>query len=412
MHPEILPFITNSVLLLLLLFLSALFSGSETAFFSLNKIRVEKLKKTTPKAKQIEALKKHPDKLLSTILLGNMFANISLSSLSVYLTINFFQKANLTLSVAIITLAIIIFGELLPKTIALYNAEIISLALSGLIKTLSIIFMPISNVIIASSNCIFRFLFQKHPGKEDILTEEELKTALKASKDSGIIDEEEQDMIHYAMEFTDTEAREIMTPRTEIEAVNIHSPKQEIEKTLKEIKHSLIPVFDKTTDNIIGVLKTKDFFLYPEKPIDQLLHKPYFVPENQKIDTLLKELSERKEKIAIVIDEYGGTAGIITIEDIQEEIFGEIYDEFETAQEQITPINSRQYRISGKALVADVNYEIGLNIPEEEDTIAGFLLSLLEKIPRKGDAVVYKNLEFTIEKASARRIISVILTLK
>ncbi len=409
MPPETAHILPSILFVVLLLLLSALFSGSETAFFSLNKIRIEKLKKSTRAARKIENLKKHPNQLLSTILLGNMFTNITLSSFVTFITLKTLGTEFIPIVIIILTILVILFGEILPKTLAIYTADKFALIVSDIIGILNKLFYPFSKIVIYASNGLFKLIFKTSNVKKDILTEEELKTALESSRKEGIIDPEEEDMIHYVMEFSDTEAKEILTPRIEMKAIELNSSKTHIENFLKETKHALIPIYENTIDNIVGILKTKDFFLDKDKELKDLITAPYLIPENQRLDTLLSDFYNLKRKIAIVVDEYGGTSGMITLEDLQEEIFGEIYDEFETPQEQIVKLSDKKYKVSAKVLVSDLNYELDITLPEEEDTLAGFILSLIERFPKKGDSVKYKNIEFIIEKATAKRILYVIV---
>jgi CBS domain containing-hemolysin-like protein len=250
---------------------------------------------------------------------------------------------------------------------------------------------------------------------------QEFKTALILSKKGGHISQQEEEMISYVLEFKETDAGEILTARVDIEGIEIESSQEEAINLLKQAKHSKLPVYQESLDNIKGVIYAKDVFLNPEKNWSSFLKKPIFIPESKKIDDLLKLFLKEKANIAIVLDEYGGTEGMVTLEDVVEEIFGEIYDEFESVQEPVRKINQNSWRVYGKTPIKTVNIELGLDIPEDEDTIAGFLLSKAEKIPKAGEKFkfnIFKNsinqqkkVEFKIERATVRRIVSVIIVL-
>ena len=219
-------------------------------------------------------------------------------------------------------------------------------------------------------------------------------------------------MIHSILELSDTEASGILTPRTEVKAIDIEESPDEIYNKLINMRHSYVPVFKENRDEIVGVLRTKDYFLNREKDLKDVMRQPFFVPETKNIGDLLRELITRKEKIAVVVDEYGGFSGIVTQEDIQEEVFGEIYDEYEVPRKIITKVNDREYIIEANISIRDLNYELDLELPDEEDTLGGFILSLIERFPKEKEVILYKNLEFTVEKATKKRIIQVRLKTK
>ena len=238
-------------------------------------------------------------------------------------------------------------------------------------------------------------------------TEEELKTAILLGKKEGAISEAEEEMISYLLKFKDTSASQIMTHRTYLKALDLEDPQEEIIKILKKERHSKFPVYKESLDNISGLLYSKDVFLNPDKDWRELLREPVFVPESKKIDDILTVLIKRNERIVIVLDEYGGTAGIVTFEDIVEEIFGEIYDEYELPEELVEKIGDKTYRVFGKTPIKTINLELDVNLSEEEDTIAGFLLSRLERIPEAGEKFKFEGLEFEIGKASRKRLLSI-----
>jgi len=395
-----------------LVLLSAFFSGSETAFFSLGKVRLEKFKKKNRKALRIEALKDKPDYLLSSILLGNMFVNIALSSIVTVILINRFPEFGAILSVIVSSVIILIFGEILPKSIAIHTAERFALFSSYIMSVYSKLSRPICRLMLFISRQIFKRLFGNFQLKEDTLTEEELKEALKAGRAEGFIDLEEESMIHSVLDFADTKVSEIMTPRVDIKAVDIDSLPGDIEEEIKEIRHSYVLVFREKIDEIIGVLKTKEYFLSEDKNISLMLKQPLFIPETKRISSLLRDLTSKKEKISLVVDEYGGLSGLVTLEDIQEEIFGEIYDEYENPSEPVKRISEKEFLVSAKTAVKDLNSQMDLTLPEEEDSLGGFILSLIEHLPKEGEVVTYRDLEFVIVRATRRKIVKVLLKIK
>jgi putative hemolysin len=343
--------------------------------------------------------------------------NIGIASLSTA----FFVKTlglgpnGLLFAIILSGVLILFLGEIFPKTFAIHTAERAALIFSPVLGIFSKIFSPIIIVIERIVGHFSSFIIRKP--RIHTLSDEEFKAALLLGKKGGEISEAEEEMISYVLEFKETQASEIVTARIDIKGIDNELSQDEVVEVLRKEKHSKFPVYRDSLDNIIGVLYAKDVFLNPKKDYHQFLHEPIFIPESMGIDDILKLFSQKKERMAIVLDEYGGTEGLVTVEDIVEEIFGEIYDEFETPQEPIETIDKSHWRVYGKTPIKTVNLELDIDLPEEEDTIAGFLLSKMERIPKPQEKLKFtngdgKNIEFTIERATVRRIVSIILEIK
>jgi len=400
----------NIALLAIFILFSAFFSGSETAIFSLGNIKLRRLQERYPKAKRIKILLQRPTRLLSTIVFGNMLVNVGISSFSTAVFISIFGQEGVLFAILFSGTLILFLGEILPKTAAIYAAEKISLISSGALSFFSKIFSPITAIIEKIVNFLSSFLIRS--SRKISLSDEELKTALLLSRKAGHITEAEEEMISYVLEFKDTRASEILTARIDIQGIDIEFSQEEALKFLREAKHSKLPVYKDSLDNIEGIIYTKDVFLNPAVDYHNFLRKPLFIPESKKIDDILKIFLEKNERIAIVLDEYGGTEGLLTLEDIKEEIFGEIYDEFETPVEPIEELEKGSWRVYGKTPLKTVNLELDLDLPEEEDNVAGFILSQMEKIPRPQEKFNFGKIEFIIERATTRGIISVIIKVR
>ena len=390
-----------------LLAFSAFFSAAETALFSLSSLRLEKMKKQNRRALGVERLKENGGVLLSGILMGNMLANLAISSfLAIYIERTFGIKS-FWLIVILSSLFILVGGETIPKMVAFYQAESFSLFALPFLRFFTSLFLPFSRFVSYLSHFVFRVFFRKRMVLDDLISEEEFKVTLASLRDAGLIRPQEERMVKSVLEFNQTEAREIMTPRAEVQALDINDSWTEAERLVKESRHSYLVVFENTIDNVKGIVSAKDFFLSRESSLDKIIQEPYFVPESKKLNSLLRELQSCRIKLALVIDEYGGLAGIVTLEDILEEIFGEIYDEFEQAEEIVKEVEKGEYLVMAKIAVGELNMALGVNLPEEENTLAGLILNLIERFPKKGEIIRYGDLEFIIEKATARRIIAV-----
>ncbi|MFH1504162.1 MAG: hemolysin family protein [Candidatus Omnitrophota bacterium] len=408
----------NILIFTVLIGFSAFFSASETAIFSLSNLKLRRLYEKNPRAKIIRRLLKKPTRLLSAIVFGNIMVNIGLASLSTAIFVNTLGRKGLILSIILSGTLILFLGEIFPKTFAIYRAEKVSLSSSFALNIFSKIFAPFISGIEKIVKFFSSFIIGKP--KDSSLSGEEFKAALLLGKKDGEISAQEETMISHVLEFKDTNASEILTARIDIKGIDAKLSQEQVIDTLRRVKHSKLPVFEGSLDNIIGILYAKDVFLNQDAAYGQFLREPMFIPESQGIDDVLRLFLEKKERIAIVLDEYGGAEGLITLEDIVEEIFGEIYDEFEKIQAPMEKLETGKWRVYGKTAVKAVNLGLGLDLPEIEDTIAGFLLSEMEKIPKTGEklAVAVKGqldkakIEFTIERATARRIVSVILEKK
>lgn len=396
------------MLFILLIGLSAFFSASETALFSLSNVRLRRLQEKHSSAKKVRNLLNRPTRLLSVIVFGNMLVNISFSALSTSVFVSVFGEEGLWLAILISGLVILLLGEILPKAIAIYTSEKLALLCAPVLIFLAKIFWPIvylsERIVIWVSSRLIKS--SKHKGYSDA----ELKTALLISRKEGHISEDEEDMISHVLGFKETWVSEIVTARVDVLGIDVAWSQEQVLEFLRLRKHSKYPVYRESLDNISGVLYTKDVFLNLEEDYHKLIRNPIFVPESRRLDDLLRDFLDKDEQIAIVLDEYGGTEGIVTLEDIEEEIFGEIYDEFEVSTLMVEPLKGNGvYRVYGKTPIKTVNTELELNLPEEEATIAGFLLSQMEHIPRQGEEVPFGGMLFQIERATTKRILSVIV---
>ncbi|MDD4294536.1 MAG: hemolysin family protein [Candidatus Omnitrophica bacterium] len=401
--------LSGVVIFIIFLVLSAFFSASETALFSLGTHRLRRIKERDRRAKTVDFLLKRPTQLLSTIVFGNMLVNIGLSSISTALFVSTFGPDGLIFSILVSGILILFFGEILPKTLAIYSSEKLSLLLAPVISW----FMQAVNPIVLVIEKVVTFLSLHVASRvthKDI-GEEELKTAILLGFKDGQISRQEERMISKVLDFKDTWASEILTARVDVAAIDMKMGQDEVAGYLKEKCHSKFPVFENNIDNIIGVLYAKDVFFNQDRSYKELLREPIFIPESKRLDDLLKLFLEKKTRMAIVVDEYGGTQGIVTLEDVQEEIFGELYDEYEDKKELVEVVGKGQYRIYAKEAVKTVNMELGIKLPEDEDTLAGFILSRMEKIPKAGEKMVYEGgnekITIVIERVTKRKIISV-----
>lgn len=397
-------------LLIIFLFLSSFFSASETALMSLSKIRIRHMvEEEVEGADLIDRLVQKPGRLLGSILVGNNIVNIGASSLASYLAVGYFGDKGVLISTIVMTIFVLIFGEMTPKSLASSNSEKISLKVSKIILFITVILEPIVTILMKITNKFIEILGGKVEQKQPFITEDELKTMVHVSHEEGVLEGEEKKMIYNVFEFGDALVREAMTPRTEMIAIEANITYEEVINIFKEKQFSRLPVYQDTTDNIIGVLYIKDLVLNlgSKEPFDikTYMRLPYFTYEFKGTSELFQELRKKRIPIAIVLDEYGGTAGIITMEDLVEEIVGEIQDEYDVSENEIQVVKEDEYIVDGSMKIDLVNEMIGIHIESEEfDSIGGFILGEMRRLPKEGEKVIYNDIQFIIQTIDKHRI--------
>lgn len=386
--------ILQIVFLILLLVLSAFFSSAETALTTVNRIRLRTLAEDGDKrAARVLRITDDSGKMLSAILIGNNIVNLSASSIATSLAIKLWGSVGAGIATGILTLLILIFGEISPKTLATIYSEKISLMYSGTIELLMKILTPII-FIINKLSLGFLLLLRVDPNAGDQqMTEEELRTIVDVSKESGVIESEEHAMIHNLFDFGDAQAKEVMVPRIDMIFANINSSYDELIQIFQENMFTRLPIYEESTDNVIGILNMKDLLFCTDREhfcVRDVMREPYFTYEHKNTAELFMEMRKPSVSLAIVLDEYGATAGLITLEDLLEEIVGEIRDEYDTDEEDfILPLSEREYMVLGSTNLDDLCEELGLNFTSEDyDTIGGYLMGLLDHLPEKNEIII------------------------
>lgn len=403
--------IVSCIVLVVLLLLSAFFSSAETALTTVNKIRMRTLAEDGDvRARRVLKITDDSGKMLSAILIGNNIVNLSASSLATSLAIRFFGSIGAGIATGILTLLILIFGEITPKTKATLNAEQMALSYSLIVELLMKLLTPVIFVINKVSMGVL-FLLGVDPRKtREAMTEEELRTIVDVSQESGVIEDEERDMIHNLFDFGDSEAKEIMVPRIDMTFVRKDSTYDEILEIYRQDKFTRLPVYDESTDHVIGIVNMKDLLMCEDTEsfsLEQILREPYFTYEHKNTSDLFIEMRKNSISLAIVLDEYGTTAGLITLEDLLEEIVGEIRDEFDTDEvDAITPLNAREFIVLGSANLDDVSDFLNVDFTSENyDTISGFCLDHLDHLPEKNEIIITEDdILLRIDKVDKNRI--------
>lgn len=396
---------------MVLLLFSAFFSGTETAVFSLSRIQVKRIEEKNPKNSHIlKSLLDNPTRTLNTILIGNTLVNVAASVVIANLFIMFFGERSVGISVFVMTFLVLIFGEVTPKIFAINNAERIVGYLIRPIHVISMIFLPLHIIFLKISD-FFVAMIVRNVKKQPYMTEEELKTLISMGEEEGIIDQNEEYMINTVFELSERYVSEIMTPRVDVMAADMSFTKQELIDLMKQSRHKQIPVFNDNIDDLTGVIDAREYLLNPVDNWQSLIRPVLLIPKTKKIYDLLIEFRTKKLEIAVAVDEFGGTAGLVTLDDILEEIVGEIMDEYDDDQkEPIKKIGSRTFLIQGDTLLKDVEEIVGVIFETEEvETIGGFVMQVLGRIPLSGDNFKYKHCKLTVNKVSKNRVLSVII---
>ncbi len=386
--------IIQIVILFILLFLSAFFSSAETALTTFNRIRMMTLADEGNK-RAARALKVADDsgKMLSAILIGNNVVNLSASSIATSLALRLFGSVGAGIATGILTVLILIFGEISPKTLATIHSEKLAMAYAGIIQTLMTVMTPVINIINFLSLAFLRLLRVDPNKNNDTMTEEELKTIVDVSHESGVIETEEREMIHNVFDFSDALAREIMTPRIDMTFVNINDSYRDILEIYRKDRHTRIPVFEETTDNVVGLLNMKDMLLYEDKghfAVRNIMREPFFAYERKNTAELFLEMQTKSINLAIVLDEYGITAGMVTMEDLLEEIVGEIHDEYDAnEQEPVSKITDTEYVVSGSMNLDDLCDMLDIHLTSDDyDSIGGYFIGKCDHLPKAGEQIM------------------------
>lgn len=392
------PSVTGQLIaIIILLCLSAFFSSSETALTTVNQIRMRTLADNGDKrAARVLHVTGNPGKMLSAILIGNNIVNLSASSISTSLAIHLFGNTGAGIATGILTFLILIFGEVTPKTMATIKADSMSLTVAAPIGLLMKILTPVIFIINKLSLGLMFLLHVNIKDAQKKMTEEELRTIVDVSQENGVIEHEERDMIHNLFDFGDAEAKEIMVPRIDMTFVQADATYQEVLDIFRQDMFTRLPVYEDSTDNVIGIINMKDFLLQndtPEFSVRNLLREPYFTYEHKNTADLFLEMRKSSISLAIVLDEYGVTAGLITLEDLLEEIVGEIRDEYDADEEDdITRISDREFYVLGSANLNDVSEALSLHFTSDDyDTIGGYCLGLLDHLPEKNEIILTDN---------------------
>ncbi|MFC1631888.1 hemolysin family protein [Candidatus Omnitrophota bacterium] len=394
-----------TVLALLLIF-SALFSASETALFSLSKIQLRRLKESRPQScAVITQLLDSPRRTLNTILTGNMLVNVAASALVTKTALALAGENALAIACGLTTFLLLVFGEITPKTFAISFAEGFSCLVARPLYLFAKVVFPIRFVWSAAANFFTERLIGRRHFKNHFLTEEEIRGLVSIGEKEGVVSAEEEQMISTVFDFGVRHVNEIMTPRVDIVAVDVNQDQAALEQTLKQSRHTKLPVFKDNVDNIIGAVYAKEYLLDARADWQALVKPVLFVPETKRIEELLLEFQSKKSYLAIVTDEYGGTSGLLTIEDILEEIVGEIQDEYDTEEKLIVKVDEDTVSASGKTALYDLNEELHTNFKAKDaQTVSGFIIHLFGRIPKSGESIKSGQYVFTADDVRKHRI--------
>ncbi|MDU5214812.1 MAG: hemolysin family protein [Finegoldia magna] len=409
--------VSQIIALVFLVAMSAVFSSSETAITSVSKIKVRQLdQKDNKNAHLLKKLHDNMQTTISTILIGNNIVNIAASSIATILFTNIFHQNGALISTVVMTVFVLIFGEVLPKTIAQYKNKSVALKFSRFIYFLTIIFKPIVKVL----NILTRLIIKLFVGEDEdssTLTEEELKTLVEVSEEEGVLKNQETEIMINALELKETLAVDIMTPRTSMASVDIEDAESDLKEIIKNITYSRIPVYEDSIDDIIGVLHIKELahkIIEDDRDfkVRDILKPAFYAYEYIPVVDLFKQMRTKNISISIIIDEYGGTSGIVTMEDILEELVGEIDDEYDHEKE-VTKLSDNEYLVDPEMRIDEVNERFDLDIQSDKfDSIGGFVIELLDRMPKSKDEVEFENLKFVVVNVDKRKITQLMIIFK
>ncbi|MCI9115377.1 MAG: HlyC/CorC family transporter [Acutalibacter sp.] len=397
---------TMILVLVCLVFLSAYFSATETAFSSLNRIRLKNMASGgNRRAQTALSLSENYDELLSTILVGNNIVNIASASIATTLFVAALgDGAGPTVSTVVMTVVVLIFGEVSPKSLAKENAESFAMFSAPLLRVLVVVLKPVNFLFTQLKKGLHKFFRVK---SDYSMTDSELLTIVEEAEQGGGIDEDEGAMLRNVIEFDDIEAIDIMTPRVDVEAVSFDAQKDDVAALFRSTGFSRLPVYKETIDSIIGVIHEKDFYSFvwdTQQEIDSIIKPAEFIPPSMKVSALLKSLQQSKSHIAVIIDEFGGTEGIVTLEDVLEELVGEIWDEHDrVVQQGFQKVKEGEYRVFCSADLDDLFEFFHISCETEASTINGWILENLDRIPAEGDVFAYQGLTFTVARVENNR---------
>ncbi len=392
------------LVLIALIALSAYFSATETAFSSLNRIRLKSLANGGNRRAQLAfALSENYDELLSTILVGNNLVNIASTTIATLLFVQALgDGAGPTVSTVVMTVVVLIFGEVGPKSMAKEHAETFAMFSAPFLRALIVVLKPV-NFLFAQLKKGLRRLVRSSPKQS--VTDSELLTLVEEAEQEGGIDKSEGAMLRNVIEFDDIQAIEIMPPRVDVEALPRDAGREDIAALFRETGYSRLPVYEETIDSIVGVIHEKDFFSAVNgQELEDILQPAEFIPPSMKISDLLRHLQQKKQHMAVIVDEFGGTEGIVTLEDVIEELVGEIWDEHdEVAQEGVLPLGENLYRVYGSMSTDDLFEFLHLDCETDASTVNGWIAQRLDRIPKAGDGFQFQNASFLVTKAAGNR---------
>jgi putative hemolysin len=401
-----------------LLIISALLSGAEAAYFSLGRTRLKELAEQQEKTTSpLAPLLTQPHELLVTLLVGITVVNIGASALAAAIAEQLFGPKGLAIAIAGMIFLLTVFGEVLPMTLAVEHPLRFSAWVNRPVVWLSMLLKPIRVGLGAFTALTLRVVGSERRRGQPEISEEELRTLVDVGAREGVVDRTEREMIHKVFELEDTLVREVMVPRPDMFCLEVTTPTDQILPMLREQLHSRVPVFEENIDQIVGVLYTKDLLpfvggLPPTFDLRPHLHPPYFVPGSKRADALLREFQAKKLHLAIVVDEYGDTAGLVTLEDLLEELVGEIRDEYDEDERLIQRVTPRIFRVSGRLPIDELNAATGLQIPDDSfDTVGGWVLDLFGRVPHKGEKKEVDGVRVAVEKVERTRVLEVLVTL-
>lgn len=404
--------ITQILFIAILIMISSYFSASETAFFSMNKIRIKNMASSGNKrAELVLKLSENYDKLLSSILIGNNIVNIASSAIATVLFVKLLGNSGVTAATAIMTVVVLVFGEITPKSLAKNSPEKFALFSAPILRVINIILTPLNLIFSLWQKLIYKII---KPSDDRGVTEEELLTMVEEAQNDGEIDPHESELIRNAIEFNDIEVIDIHTNRVDVIAIDVTADPADVDKIFEESGYSRLPVYKDSIDNIIGVVNQKDFnnAIKNKKPITHVMTEPVFVIPSMKISQLLTLLQKQKSHMAVIIDEYGGTVGIVTLEDILEELVGEIWDEHDEVIESIVKIADNKYKVLCSSDLDDMLEKFGLDNDIDIPTVGGWVTETFERIPNVGESFDFENLHITVTKRDSRHILEITVEVK